>query len=620
MNSTVRAAENASEVSWLTLSKAYPFRTLPVEIVNEIFLHCLPASDEEFQPIPSQAPLLLCHVSSYWRSAAMGDSRLWRRLTLSPKRLLHLASIEPLSRATQQMVDQSLMWLTNVKDLGLELDITVPHSHTSSTVTDQDGVVSQRPTFPEIVDQWHSFVVPILVKQACRFKTLQLNYSFPAMLHSFFFGEQQEVLSRLESLTIKGDQLQISNTDGDPSNMMKHWVPIQRFAVAPRLTKAAILVKNKSPFPHQLPGNFLPWPQLTHLMITMPCSGSFWKRILYTCPNLTAAYINIEHSVVPEDCDPFFPGTGHIDLPRLETLDVTFHDEFASAYFDDFRFPVLNHLLVACDFGSGFPTLTWVHPPPPRNDSCFLGLRTLISLTLSYQNMNEADLLGILREAVQLQELILDSYLGDHKAFFQALVVKPHHESSDSSLEEIVQPILPQLQVFKFFLEYASDVPPTTFDEEDFLAMMASRSEVARAVVNGLADEPELDSKPQAGAGEVAKEENGEEKDAVMGDGAPTSIDSNPPTTETTPLPAKPVVRVNVPPISKLITPIQQVEISTNAEDSTGFKQLEKFERAVERYNKTNGIPEQDSSRFSFLLEFSNPSDWALQDSEPQWF
>ena len=111
---------------------------------------------------------------------------------------------------------------------------------------------------------------------------------------------------------------------------------------------------------------------------------------------------------------------------------------------------------------------------------------------------------------------------------------------------------------------------------------------------------------------ELAKEENGEEKDATTG--------SNPTTAETTPLTAKPVVRLNVPPISKLITPIQQVEISTNAEDSTGFGQLEKFDRAVERYNKTNGIPEQDSSRFSFLLEFSNPSDWALQDSEPQWF
>ncbi|RXW22487.1 hypothetical protein EST38_g3364 [Candolleomyces aberdarensis] len=627
MNSMGRtqAAETASEVSWLALSKAYPFRTLPVEIVNEIFLHCLPSSDEEFQPTPSKAPLLLCHVSSYWRSAAMGDPRLWRRLTLSPKRLLHLASIEPLSRTAQEMVDQAHMWLANVKDLGLELDITIPHSHSSSTVTDQNGVVSQRPTFPEIIDQWRSFIMPVLVKQAGRFKALQLNYSFPAVLHSFFFGEEQDVLSKLESLTIKGDQLQISNTDGDPSNMSKHWVPIQRFAVAPRLTKAAILVKNKSPFPHQLPGNFLPWPQLTHLMITMPCSGSFWKRILQLCPNLMAAYINIEHSVVPEDCDPFFPGTGHIDLPRLKTLDVTFHDEFASAYFDDFRFPVLNHLLVACDFGSGFPTLTWVHPPPPRNDNCFLGLRTLISLTLSYQNMNEADLLAILGQAIQLQELILDSYLGDHKTFFQALVVKPHHESSDPSLE-IAQPILPQLQVFKFFLEYASDVPPTTFDEEDFLAMMASRSEVARAVVNRFSEEPEPESKPQAAGGaELAKEENGDEKDAVMGDGAgapisSTTIDSNPTPTETSLLHAKRVARLEVPPISSLITPIQQVEISTNAEESSGFKQLERFDRGLEKYNKDRGIPEQVPAQFSFLLEFSNPSDWALQDSEPQWF
>lgn len=79
---------------------------------------------------------------------------------------------------------------------------------------------------------------------------------------------------------------------------------------------------------------------------------------------------------------------------------------------------------------------------------------------------------------------------------------------------------------------------------KEFLAMMASRSEVARAVVNGPADEPELESKPQAGGGELAKEENGEEKDAATGDGpgaliSSTTAGSSPTTAETTPTPCK---------------------------------------------------------------------------------
>ncbi|KAF9484317.1 hypothetical protein BDN70DRAFT_872825 [Pholiota conissans] len=56
---------------------------LPAEILSEIFSLCLPNSRldyNEVQPDPRSAPILLCHVSSSWRSIALSTPRLWSHL------------------------------------------------------------------------------------------------------------------------------------------------------------------------------------------------------------------------------------------------------------------------------------------------------------------------------------------------------------------------------------------------------------------------------------------------------------------------------------------------------------------------------------------------------------
>jgi len=51
---------------------------LPNETLCIIFLLCLPTSPVNVkQPDPSQAPMVLCQVSSRWRRVAMNESRLW---------------------------------------------------------------------------------------------------------------------------------------------------------------------------------------------------------------------------------------------------------------------------------------------------------------------------------------------------------------------------------------------------------------------------------------------------------------------------------------------------------------------------------------------------------------
>ncbi|RDB22157.1 hypothetical protein Hypma_010675 [Hypsizygus marmoreus] len=53
---------------------------LPVEILNEIFVHCLPpahGSDKYLSPRIEDAPMLLCHVCSHWRQVASSLVILW---------------------------------------------------------------------------------------------------------------------------------------------------------------------------------------------------------------------------------------------------------------------------------------------------------------------------------------------------------------------------------------------------------------------------------------------------------------------------------------------------------------------------------------------------------------
>ncbi|KDR83082.1 hypothetical protein GALMADRAFT_58398, partial [Galerina marginata CBS 339.88] len=71
---TKRDAIRGSRKGYTTILS--PFRRLPSDIIHEIFYHCLTV---QRNPILSsaEAPILLTHVSSSWRSIALSSPRLW---------------------------------------------------------------------------------------------------------------------------------------------------------------------------------------------------------------------------------------------------------------------------------------------------------------------------------------------------------------------------------------------------------------------------------------------------------------------------------------------------------------------------------------------------------------
>ncbi|KAJ7762569.1 hypothetical protein B0H16DRAFT_1688154 [Mycena metata] len=101
-------------------SMVYPILTLPVEIMTEIFLHCLP--NHPLYPRKAVAPMLLGRICRQWRNIACSTPRLWAQLVVSSRRG---PSFELLLRE----------WLRRARATPLSLHLWLPHScseHSSS--------------------------------------------------------------------------------------------------------------------------------------------------------------------------------------------------------------------------------------------------------------------------------------------------------------------------------------------------------------------------------------------------------------------------------------------------------------------------------------------------------
>ncbi|KAF8171094.1 hypothetical protein BJ912DRAFT_804032, partial [Pholiota molesta] len=62
-------------------STGSPISKVPYDILQEIFIQCLPGHPlADRQPNPMIAPVLLCHICSSWRTVALASPMLWVHL------------------------------------------------------------------------------------------------------------------------------------------------------------------------------------------------------------------------------------------------------------------------------------------------------------------------------------------------------------------------------------------------------------------------------------------------------------------------------------------------------------------------------------------------------------
>ncbi|KAJ6538516.1 hypothetical protein DFH09DRAFT_1177106 [Mycena vulgaris] len=90
----------------------YPVLTLPNEVTSQVFVHCLPSNlsgrreFSNFNPCPTQAPLLLLQICRAWRSIAISTPHLWDSLHLDFDRLPML--FRPSSDSMMKFIDAYL--------------------------------------------------------------------------------------------------------------------------------------------------------------------------------------------------------------------------------------------------------------------------------------------------------------------------------------------------------------------------------------------------------------------------------------------------------------------------------------------------------------------------------
>lgn len=94
MNVSRHLSASSCGVYYFPLSKSYnrltfhyqdktpPVTKMPLEIMEEIFLHCLP-NEPHVRPNLAKAPLLLTNICSSWRSTALSYPKLWSTLAIS---------------------------------------------------------------------------------------------------------------------------------------------------------------------------------------------------------------------------------------------------------------------------------------------------------------------------------------------------------------------------------------------------------------------------------------------------------------------------------------------------------------------------------------------------------
>ena len=119
-----------------------PIRRVPVEILQSIFLACLPKGFVEADP--EGAPLLLCQICKYWRDVALAFPRLWASFKVRRSSILTC-------RPAFQLAE---LWLERSKSI--PLSICLPIDTDRGCDPRSDDVASLLLLFVQHISRWKS--------------------------------------------------------------------------------------------------------------------------------------------------------------------------------------------------------------------------------------------------------------------------------------------------------------------------------------------------------------------------------------------------------------------------------------------------------------------------------
>lgn len=397
--------------SELYAALASPIRLLPSEVLVRVFLYCLPESPG---PNTAEAPLLLCHVCSLWRSIASAASQLWDALYIND------------GWGTPSSTKMLSLWFHNVGNHPLAFYYH-KRSYGSSSYSKLDNLVPYSNQIRRL-----SYVGPTL-------RQLRALLELPS-------GS----VGSLETLNLRSE-VRHGNYDTE--------IKFRALRSAPRLREVFLDVDPQILcFGSQFT---LPWAQLTDLDITSFLSWQDWCRIFLACKSLKTGKFYVGF----DDGEPVSPP---VNIPQaviqhdLVQLKISSDGGGDASLFDAFQFPALNAFSLSGRDGYPLFSLT----EGSRLSSQITG-GSLSQLYLGSLLLETDDLLQILRRLPSLKQLGVDLDV-DHRQLCQFLTISGH-------VEAMTPVYLPQLAHLALCIRLQAAHLDGIFSAQDFYEMVLSR-------------------------------------------------------------------------------------------------------------------------------------------------
>lgn len=365
--------------------------SLPIDIWEEIFVRCLPQSDDPNYTVHT-APLLLCRICGDWRKVAISSPNLWTSMGV----VVSLGK----SRPPVEMVAQ---WLERSGTLPLTLSLLQINEAEDNRLAAGE-------------------VLEIFKKYIHRWQDIRLNVARPECRE---IGPHQRKAPLLEQLHIRSHRLEEISKQGF----------FGIFEEVPRLS--TLSVSSITSLDYADTSLTIPWNQLTHVSVHFDMSIGVVLQMLSECQNLQIFNLGVEFA--PDTLPPL-----PVTQTTLKTLQIMIAPPDLSVFLRSTTFPALTDIVI---YGKDAPDhlLTW-----PREElNAFLERSETRLLSLGIHNtcIGNTYLTDLLQNPSMrtLMELIIEDntdWISSACISFAMMDILTFHEQTPRGL-------LPALQTLK---------------------------------------------------------------------------------------------------------------------------------------------------------------------------
>ena len=367
-----------------------PIKSIPVEIIREVFIFSIPQRLDLCQPSVRTAPLQVSHVCSSWRRTALDTPQLWSSIAIGPT----FSRSETETEVFKRHSDVIRQWFLRA---GQRQALSLQYLGTELSPS--------------------ADIVEVVLPYLGRLRELMIQLDDPLPLYKLFATGN---LERLEILDF------FASSDDDMTQMGEDRLS---FWNAKRLRQ---LVASLSFTDEYLEDwrHFARWGQLTSLTLKF-VDAQVWAPLLAECVNLQEGTFIV--TVFDGDAD--LSPTVNAELKHLTYLDVSLDETLSIRVFDGFRFPSLTSLRIG-----ELPESSWDSP-----EHFYEQIRSL--RTLSYYG-SPVVLIGLLRHAPSVLDLKFSTSATDLDMLFRPMqgqdgeeVLLPKLENLSLTLTDKLWPV-----------------------------------------------------------------------------------------------------------------------------------------------------------------------------------